>query len=271
MIKKIERDDIIFSSTDFMKDALVFNIAISILQDKEKYKSPKCFSDGANCVIVCSDDRHPVIVWTKDSFSDFAGLFDFVRQEFRANNPFNILSKLPFYEFLKNRGYADEAQVLGVYQYDKSKYREIEYLGHPDNIQEKEVGEVAEMLSGFDHETGENTYSTSADRVPDANFYKTSPLAQVWRNAAGKIVATTLIKEIEQYGRIEQVFTKPDERGKQYAKMLVHFMTKRIFDMGKKPMLFTDFNYAPSNKCYTGIGYDLVGTIVSYNVRNIRE
>ena len=45
---------------------------------------------------------------------------------------------------------------------------------------------------------------------------------------------------------------------------LVHDLTTQILKSGKKAMLFTDYDYEPSNRCYQAIEYELIGTIVNF-------
>ncbi|MDR1693626.1 MAG: GNAT family N-acetyltransferase [Lactobacillaceae bacterium] len=266
MFKTIERNDGIFKSGLFGKDALAFNIMLSIVDNYIKYPNPKIFSNNKDCVIVNSDSEHPVIIWTAASFSDYERLFGFVRNKFSQNHPFKIMSKMNMYDLLKNMNKVDSADVkiLGVYKCDRLK--DVKYAGYPDNITEAETPIVAEMFSLFSQETGENINSTYEENIKEARSFISNPLSQVWRSPSGRIVAVARIRESEEYGRIGCVLTVPEERGKNYAKMLVHFLTKRIFEMKKQPMLFTDFDYEPSNKCYPAVGYDLVGTVANYKI-----
>jgi len=262
MFKAIERIDPIFKSKLFAKDAIAFNIILSIVGNKEKYPNPKCFSNGADCIIVNSDNDRPVIVWTSDSFNDHEKVWDFVKREFRTNNPFKIMSKRPLYDFLVNLGHTDseKALILGVYKCNQLK--DIEYKGKADNAVVSEIPLVMGLIEQFGIDTGEIVDATEES----ARAFVSNPLNKVWRNPDGKIVAIARINETEEYGRLGVVLTAPEERGKSYAKMLTHFLTKRVLDMGKTPMLFTDFDYEPSNRCYTGVGYELIGTIVNYDI-----
>ena len=264
MFKTIERTDAIFKSELFTKDAIAFNVVFSIVQNKEKYPDPKCFSNGTDCIIVNSGSKWPVIVWTSDSFNDYEKVWVFVKQEFRTNNPFKIMSKKPLYDFLVNLGNAnpEKALVLGVYKCDKLK--DIEYKGKADNATESEFPLLVDLVAQFETDTGEGGDADAREEA--AKAYISSSLNKAWRNPDGKIVAIAKVNETEEYGRLGQIVTLPEERGKSYAKMLVHFLTKQVLDLGKTPMLFTDFSYEPSNKCYTGAGYELIGTIVNYDI-----
>lgn len=267
MFKKIARDDKIFTSEHFLQDAIPFNVMISIVEDVEKYPTPKVFSNGKDCIIVCSSPIHPVIVWTYDSFNDYEALFSFIQKEFSENKPFKIMSKFNFYEFLQNKNKVDaeDIRILGAYRL--GKLNDIKYVGHPDNITEDEVPVVAKLWVQFGQETGEDKEATMENRMDDARGFINSPLKKVWRDENNKIVTLAKLGLSEKYARFGHVITAPEERGKSYAKMLVHFFTKYSLTLGKEPMLFTDFEYIPSNKCYTAVGYELVCTIANYQIK----
>ena len=267
MFKKIARDDKIFKSEHFLQDAIPFNIMISIVEDVKKYPTPKVFSNGTDCIIVCSSPIHPVIVWTYDSFNDYEALFSFIQKEFSENKPFKIMSKFSFYEFLQNKNKVDDEDIRILGTYRLGKLNDIKYVGHPDNITEEESPIVADLWAQFGQETGEDTEATVENCMDDARGFINSPLKKVWRDENNKIVTLAKLGLSEKYARFGHVITAPEERGKSYAKMLVHFFTKYSLTLGKEPMLFTDFEYIPSNKCYTAVGYELVCTIANYQIK----
>lgn len=267
MFKKIERNDDIFKSKLFLQDAIPFSVMISIVESVDRYSNPKVISNGNDCIIVNSDFEHPVIVWTADSFNDYEALRSFVNDEFRNNNPLKVMSKMAFYDFLKAKDKIDnsDVKILGAYQCNKLK--NIEYVGRPDNATKEELPIVAELYALFGQETGEDKNATVENSMLKAESFINNSLCKVWRDSDNKIVAITRIRASEKYARLGYVITNPDERGKSYAKMLVHYMTQYARNSDKIPMLFTDFNYAPSNKCYKAVGYNLVCTIANYKLR----
>ncbi len=264
IFKKIERNENIFQSELFLRDSMAFCIMESIRDDVERYPEAKFFSDGKNCIVVNSDPNHSIIVWTADNFSAKDELFDFIKQEFKNNLPFKIMAKKEFYDYLvENHKIPNlNIQTLGVYSCPK--LNDVQYVGHPDNARPEEVEQVAQMLVNFDRETGENPNAQLSDYLPAAQDYTSAPMNCVWRDEEEKLVAIAKLKTNVKYPRISQVYTLPNERGKSYAKMLVHYLTVQALKSGKAPMLFTDFDYEPSNRCYQAIGYELNCTIVNF-------
>ncbi len=266
MFNKIKRDDNIFKSELFLQDAIAFNVMISIIENIVRYPTPKIFSNGRDCIIVNSDPEHPVIVWTADSFKDYEGVFHFVDSEFKNNNPFKIMSKMELYNFLNARNKVDNSnkKILGAYQC--KNLNDIEYVGRADNITREEISVVAGLIALFGKETGENV-GTEENIVSDAESFINNPLNKVWRDTNNKIVALARIRITEKYARTGLVITDVNERGKSYAKMLVHFLAQHAMNIGKTPVIFTDFDYVPSNKCYKAVGYELRSTLANYELK----
>ncbi len=106
---------------------------VSILNNAEKYPTPKVFSNGDDCVIVNSDPEHSIIVWYADNFHEQEKLYEFIKKEFRNNTSFKIMSKKDFCDYwVKNHKIPElKIQTLGVYSCLKLK--EIQYVGHPDS------------------------------------------------------------------------------------------------------------------------------------------
>ena len=275
MFKEVKRNDAIFQSEAILRDEIAYSIMFSILNNTEKYKTPKIFSDGKDCAIVNSDPNHAIIVWTADDFQEYGALYDFIKKEFRSNKPFAIMAKNDFYDYLVGHEVISELkgeqaedgreklQTLGAWSC--SKLNDIPYNGHPDRARPEEVQKVAQMMVNFDLETKEEPHAKiSDDYVRLAQKFVSNPLYFVWRDKNEKLVATATLDKSGEYPRIGRVFTDENERGKAYAKMLVHYITNEVFKEGKVAMLYTDYDYPSSNRCYQGVGYKLSRTIVKF-------
>lgn len=264
MFNKIERNDKIFQSEQFLKDSLAFTVMVTILNNTEKYPSPKVFSNGKDCAIVNSDPKHSIIAWTADNFQEQEKLYEFIKKEFRTNDSYKIMAKKDFYDYLvKNHKIPKmDIQTLGVYSCPK--LNDIKYIGHPDQAKPKEIKQIAQMIVNFGIETGEDPNAQLADYLEKAQEYLSFPTHCVWRDTNEKIVAIAHMNTDNNLSRISGVYTQREDRGKSYAKMLVHYLTGLSLKKGNKIMLFTDYDYQPSNRCYQAIGYELNCTIVNF-------
>lgn len=54
---------------------------------------------------------------------------------------------------------------------------------------------------------------------------------------------------------INQVYTKPEFRGRGFAAALVAYISELIFQKGKIPSLYTDLANPSSNKAYKNVGF----------------
>ena len=113
-------------------------------------------------------------------------------------------------------------------------------------------------------ETKENPNTTKEDWAERANKFISDPMYLVWRDPNGTLVSTAAFKMNEKRPRLGLVYTLPEARGHSYAKMLVHYLTSQVLNTGKTPMMFTDFDYPASNRCYQAVGYKLNCTIVNF-------
>ncbi len=266
MFKKITRYDEIFKSEELQKDKITFNIMFAIVKNEGKYPTPKIFTYNNDCIVMQSDIKSPIIAWTKEGFDDLKLVQDFIAKEFKEVSPFKILAKKIVYDLYKSESKAQSDNLMNVGAYQCQKLNPINYTGYPDNIGKDEVATVANLINDFQIETGVNKNSKPCDHIPLAEKFITEPSHKVWRNEKGKIVSLAYYSSYNEFGRISSVMTPKEERGKSYAKMVVNYLTEQVLDIGRTPVLFTDLDYASSNKCYTAIGYEFCGQIINFGV-----
>ena len=96
MFKLIDFDDKIFTSQQFKKDEISFNIILTLIQKREYFPQIKCYSDQKDVIILNTDANHPVVVWTSENFNDFELIYNFVSKVFSKNEPFGRVKTLPY-------------------------------------------------------------------------------------------------------------------------------------------------------------------------------
>ena len=87
----------------------------------------------------------------------------------------------------------------------------------------------------------------------------------IWRNSTGKIVCMANYSETDGQAKLSHVYTPIDERGKGYAANLIYSMTNDLLKRGLVPLLYTDYNYLPSNKAYNNAGYEDTGILINFS------
>lgn len=267
MIYQIQRNDEIFKSDLFLKDKVVFNLMISIVESTESYPDIRCFSDGKDCIIVNTDKKHPIIIWTSNNFNAVTELYDFIKQEFVDNEILSIISKQ---ELMRD---FERIKAVKLFNYTENVYscsdiNDIKYTGYMDSAKESDIAQISNLLELFLYETGlSKTQVVSKEQCDeDAKKYVGSSSDIVWRNSENKLVAIGSIKYSKYTGQVVVIMTEPTERGKSYAKMVVHYLTSEIMKKGKTPIILADDAYASSNKCYQAVGYKLKGKFVLYTL-----
>ncbi len=266
MFKAITRNDRFISKKTLQKDKTLFNMLFLILEDVEKYPTPKIFSNNKDCLLVQSDSSHPVIVWTDEGYSDFANIFVFLQKEHKNEGQLKIISKPAFYDFLMADKSLEIGKKFNVGAYECLKLNDIDYFGSPDNIKPEEVEIVANLIRDFHIEVGVGNTPSMQDNIETAKRFIIEPDYKVLRDENGKIVCMAYCKGTKTQSRISGVMTPKEERGKGYAKSLVHYLTKYLLDNNRSAALYTDMDYASSNKCYAAIGYKFAGQLINSSI-----
>jgi predicted GNAT family acetyltransferase len=88
----------------------------------------------------------------------------------------------------------------------------------------------------------------------------------VWEDPPGRIVAMAGRSGRTPSGvRIGPVYTPPHERGRGYGEAVVAAVAQRELGEGAQACyLFTDLEYGASNRLYTRVGYERVGTSAEF-------
>lgn len=269
MFKAIDFDDDILYSPDFRKDEISFSLIPSLIKNRGRYPEIRCFSDGKNCVMLNTDSGHPVVIWTSQDFDNYERLYNFVVQTFSDNNPLMLTTKKDVYQFFLDKNFVvddNDTKILGAYKCEK--LNEIAKIGCIDAAKPEEREKVAKMIEAFQKEAMPEEKHPFSYYLEQADKYITiTDINKVWRDEAGEIVSIGHINITDTTARIGQIYTLPDKRGKSYAKMLVGGLTEVAVKKGLLPVLYTNFQYAPSNKCYKAVGFELIDTIFSYNIK----
>ena len=87
----------------------------------------------------------------------------------------------------------------------------------------------------------------------------------VLRNSSGKIVSMASFSIIENTAKLAHVYTPIDERGKGYSANLIYQLTNNLLEKEYVPLLYTDYNYIPSNKAYINAGYEPQGILINFS------
>lgn len=265
-MKLINPDNKIFSSYEFQKDKYKFYLISLNL----KSESVMLYSDEENYVICRGAVGLPTWIWTKDNF-DISKLDEIktaMNLYLTDANKDKFTCKKELYDLLVNTGYdylnsADYFEMGTLFCRETKQPKKCDgYITTP-TLEEKSIlvkywYDDSQEMNGVSPISMEQA-EVDIQKMLDSNkFY-------IWKNSADKIVCMANYSEVDGQAKLSHVYTPIDERGKGYAANLIYSMTNDLLQQGLVPLLYTDYNYIPSNKAYINAGYEDTGILINFS------
>ena len=269
MYKKIEKDNKIFRSEEFMKDKYKFNLIFKNLPSPDL----ELYSDEENYMICRGSKNLPTWIWSSDNFnkSKIREIEELIKMYLTDNERDKFTCKKELYDLLVERNFinlnTDDYFEMGFLICHKTKEPKV-----CDGILSKPTESDREVLAkywyddniemnGINPITMEQSMKDVGTFISDDNFY-------VLRNTENKIVCMASYSTAREQAKINHVYTPTEERKKGYAANLIYLMTNDILKRGLVPLLYTDYNYIPSNKAYINAGYEDKGILINFSCSN---
>lgn len=266
-MKKIDKNDKVFMLDLFQKDKYKFNIIFKMLQSD----NPLFMSDGANYIIGRGTLGYPTWIWTRNLISrdkileieELLELYltDSERDKFTCKRELYDYLVSDNFEYLNLEDYFE----MGTLVCSKVK-KPRDCDGYLDRITKDEIDIIADYwfnssleMSDIDLKsiTREEAFIDALEMFNSGNLY-------VWRNKDKKIVCMATYSVISEQATIRHVYTSLEDRGRGYAANLIYEITKELLERGLVPLLYTDYNYIPSNKAYINAGYEDMGILINF-------
>ena len=266
MFKRIDGNNRVFDSTEFQKDKYKFNIILKNLPSAEL----ELYSDEDDYIICRGSKKWPTWIWTKDNFdkNKISEIEQLIEMYLTDNEKDKFTCKKELYDLLVERNFV---------HLNKDDYFEMGFLICHQTVKPKECDgilskpveadrEVLERywyddnieMNGMDPITMEQAKEDVDEFLKDDKFY-------VLRNPEGKIVCMVSYGITANQAKLNHVYTPVEERKKGYAANLIYLMTNDLLDKGLVPLLYTDYNYIPSNKAYINAGYEDTGILINFS------
>lgn len=266
MIKAIKSDNKIFESQDFQNDKYKFNLILKNLPSLEL----ELYSDEENYIVCRGSKKWPTWIWTKDNFdiSIISEIEELIRMYLTDNEKDKFTCKKELYDILVERDFAN---------LNKDDYFEMGFLichrtikpKECDGILSKPTEEDRQVLekywyddsiemNGTDPITIEQAKQDVDEFLKDDSFY-------ILRNPQNKIVCMANYSVTGNQAKLSHVYTPVEERKKGYAANLIYLMTNDLLEKGLVPLLYTDYNYIPSNRAYINAGYEDSGILINFS------
>lgn len=265
-MKLIYPDNKIFSSDEFQKDKYKFYLILLNL----KSESVMLYSDEENYVICRGIVGLPTWIWTKDGFdiSKLEEIKNAMDLYLTDADKDKFTCKKELYDLLVSTGYdklnTDDYFEMGTLFCRKTKqprqcdgYITIPKLNEKTTLVKYWYDDSMEMngVTPISMEQAEE----DVQRMIDSNkFY-------IWKNNDDKIVCMVNYSIVDGQAKLSHVYTPVEERGKGYAANLIYTVTKNLLEQGLVPLLYTDYNYIPSNKAYINAGYEDTGILINFS------
>ena len=265
-MKRIDINNQIFSSDEFQRDKYKFYLIIQNL----KSESVVLYSDEENYVICRGEIGRPTWIWTKDSFdvSKLKEIEEVVDLYLTDDEKDKFTCKKELYDLLVTDGF-DKLNAEDYFEMgflccrETKKPRECDGFIDVPTVDDKATlvkywYDDSHEMDGVDPVSMEKA-ATDVQRMLDSNkFY-------VWRNDSGKIVCMVNYTDVDGQAKLAHVYTPIEERGKGYATNLICQVTNIILEKGLVPVLYTDYNYIPSNRAYINAGFEDKGILINFS------
>lgn len=265
MYKRIFKDNRIFGSKEFKMDRYKYYIALKIVSSSDS----NIYSDENNYIVLQSNSDTPIWIWTKDNIdkSYINEIFECINKFFNSKS--KITCKQEFYDLLLSN------KIIPI---DNENYFEMGSLycektiepkvitGIMEKAADEDIDVIAEYWKDDNLET-ENNELTIEDALKDAKTMVDDGNTYLLKNDNNKIVCMASYNFIEDVAKINHVYTPIEERKKGYCANLIYNLSNLLLKDKIVPMLYTDYNYIPSNKSYMNVGYVKSGTLVTFKLK----
>ena len=258
---EIDKDNMIFSNKKFLKDKYKYFIAYKILSDEIH----KIYSNINNYIIMKTNNHSHVWIWTDDniSFDDAKEIIETVKTKFDKEIVLTV--KKEFYDLLKNNNVETKNEFeMGALHCEEAIIPK-KSIGYMEKATKEDIKIIKtflkdEMLETDDLKiTDKQAEEDSLQMINNKHLY-------VYKNFKNKIVSMANFDVIGDMAKINHVYTDVKERNKGYCAGLIYGISNMLLANGITPMLYTDYNYAPSNKSYKNVGYKDDGIMVSFEL-----
>lgn len=253
--------DTFLENSDFQKEKYKYNLLYKMLLSKDKL-----FYSNQEYVLGRSSNKTPTWVWTKDnlSYEKVLEVEELLRKYYLSEET-SLTCKKELYEYLKRDFNVRDYFEMGFLVCHKLKDVKLSdgYMDRP-NYSDKTLLAKYWQNSCKEQDNLDLTYEECLEEVSN---WLNSDTFYVWRNKLGKVVSMANYSVVSNMAKVSHVYTPDEERCKGYCTSLVYELTKKLLEKGLVPLLYTNYNYKPSNHTYKKVGYESEGYLVNFKVR----
>lgn len=254
-MKAIDKTHPIFASEDYRNDRVPFSLMELIKQHPMLLES-----DEKDCILGMIAPQMPIWVWTSDGIleASITALCGYFYSRFHDGDSVQYVAKpsiaralaKPFLENLHAEEHRVEQESFECPQVVPHKNRDV-VIEKPTAA---DVEDIAVCMANFEKDCfGVETEPRSL--LDSARNKLDNPYFFVIKQNQTVVATAQSSRETETHMAINQVYTKPEFRGRGFAAALVAYISELIFQKGKIPSLYTDLANPSSNKAYKNVGF----------------
>ena len=265
-MERIDKNSAVFNLTEFIKDQYKFNIIFKNLDSP----TLELHSDEENYIFCRGSKNLPTWIWTKENFdiSKMNEIEELIRLYLINEEKTKFTCKKELYDLLFQRG----VEGLNLEDYFEMGFLMCKETKKPkmcDGTLFVPVETDKDLLVKYWYDdsqemNSDNPITMEKAKIDVEDFLKSGTF-YVLKNSANKIVSMASYSITGKQAKLSHVYTPVEERGKGYATNLIYYMTNDLLEKGYVPLLYTDYNYIPSNKAYINAGYEDNGILINFS------
>lgn len=265
-MKEIKPDNEVINSEEFQKDKYKFYILLKNLSSKEL----ELYSDEENYIICRGGKQWPTWIWTKDNMdkSIIPEIEEGIRMYLLDEGNTKFTCKKELYDELVARNF-EELNLEEYFEMGFLICHQTKETRKNDGVLDRPNEEDRTVLEEYWYKDNQEMNGvnpiTREQATKDVDMFIKSNEFFVLRNPDGKIVSMANYSVVDGLAKLSHVYTPDEERRKGYAAYLIYLMTNDLITKGYIPLLYTDYNYIPSNKAYINAGYEDEGILINFS------
>ena len=263
LIKFLDKDNILDSKA-FIDDEVQFNLLYLIRESKLPY----LFTNKNKSIIIGQSTlNRPTWIWTSNQITnedieelknDFIELYKDMDKLIFVAKPDIAIALAEHYSTIRQLKYRVYLQMESFHCPSIIMPKSVQGLLRKATI--NDINVISEFLSGFVYDCF-GAITTPEQQLQTAKMYIESENLYIWFNNNEIISMANIAHRSNRHARINEVYTKPDMRGKGFGGMIVSELCHIIFSEHRVPVLYTDLANPASNKAYKNVGFIECGKV----------
>lgn len=252
-------------------DKLSFAVLVNILGGT--FPLQKVITDHKRIIIAFSAPVYPAWIWAPDDVTEeeLDVIYQTIKKEFSSLENYRFNTKYEIANYLLKRIQEEEGLAYRIkanivtYECPDPKLPAKEVDGKLECLTKDDIDLAARLIREASLAIGDRVLSEE-ESVEAAKEQLERQVLYIWRDAKGEPVAFCDRNTEKHYTKVSQCYTVPEARGKGYAGRMIYELCQESVSNGQLPMLYADGDYAPSNRCYQNIGFELKGKIAMIGI-----